>query len=129
MMDGTIEVESEYGKGSEFLVTLCMTKCYGTVSVPTEEKMEDISGFANLRVLLAEDNELNRQIAVEMLELLGVQAEVVEDGKQAVEAVLTHAPLYYDIVFMDIQMPVKNGYEAAREIRSSGMERIRELPI
>lgn len=64
-----------------------------------------------------------------MLELLGVQAEVVEDGKQAVEAVLTHAPLYYDIVFMDIQMPVKNGYEAAREIRSSGMERISELPI
>ncbi|QBE96455.1 ATP-binding protein [Blautia producta] len=129
MMDGTIEVESEYGKGSEFLVTLCMTKCYGRVSVPSEEKMEDISGFTNLRVLLAEDNELNRQIAVEMLELLGIQAEVVEDGKQAVEAVLTHAPLYYDIVFMDIQMPVKNGYEAAREIRGSGMERISELPI
>lgn len=91
--------------------------------------MEDISGFSALRALLVEDNELNRQIAVEMLELLGVQVEAAKDGQQAVEAVCSHPPLYYDIVFMDIQMPVKNGYEAAREIRDSGMERINELPI
>ena len=73
MMDGTIDVESVYGKDSRFLVTLCMTKCYGTVTVPVEGQMEDISGFSALRALLVEDNELNRQIAVEMLELLGVQ--------------------------------------------------------
>ena len=129
MMDGTIDVESVYGKGSRFLVTLCMTKCYGTVTVPVEGQMEDISVFSALRALLVEDNELNRQIAVEMLELLGVQVEAAKDGQQAVEAVCSHPPLYYDIVFMDIQMPVKNGYEAAREIRDSGMERINELPI
>ena len=129
MMDGTIDVESVYGKGSRFLVTLCMTKCYGTVTVPVEGQMEDISVFSALRALLVEDNELNRQIAVEMLELLGVQVEAAKDGQQAVEAVCSHPPHYYDIVFMDIQMPVKNGYEAAREIRDSGMERINELPI
>ncbi|MFR2692381.1 MAG: response regulator [Enterocloster bolteae] len=71
-----------------------------------------------------EDNELNRQIASEMLELLGVSVEMAENGREAVEAVCSHPALYYDAVFMDVQMPVMNGYEATREIRGSGTERI-----
>lgn len=90
---------------------------------PTEEN------FPTLRALLAEDNELNRQIATEMLEILHVRVEAAENGREAVNAVLSHPPLYYDIIFMDIQMPILNGYDAAREIRASGKERIDELPI
>ena len=88
-----------------------------------------MESFPEFRVLLVEDNEINRQIATEMLEMLGATVEIAVNGRQAVDAVCSHPALYYDIVFMDIQMPVLNGYDAAREIRSSGMERINELPI
>ncbi|MCD2493632.1 ATP-binding protein [Lacrimispora sp. NSJ-141] len=129
MMGGDIQVESEYGKGSRFMVTLRLIKCDEAAVPRHAEKVDVEEDFHGIRVLLVEDNELNRQIAAEMLELIGVQTETAEDGKKAVEAVCTHPPLYYDIVFMDIQMPVLNGYEAAKEIRKSGMERIEELPI
>ena len=130
MMGGEIEVTSEYHKGSRFTITLCLTKCDDASSAMAQEPAQpDGESFPQLRVLLVEDNELNRQIASEMLELMQVKVETAEDGRQAVEAVLSHAPLYYDLVFMDVQMPVMNGYEAARAIRASGLERIQELPI
>ena len=72
-------------------------------------------------MLLVEDNEINRQIATEMLEMLGATVEIAVNGRQAVDAVCSHPALYYDIVFMDIQMPVMNGYEATKSIRQ--MER------
>ena len=129
MMGGAIEVESRYGSGSRFTVTLCLTKRDSSLLPPTEERAHGVESFSALRVLLVEDNELNRQIAVEMLEILGARVEVAENGRQAVDAVCAHPPLYYDIVFMDVQMPVLNGYDATREIRACGMERISELPI
>lgn len=129
MMDGDIKVESEYGKGSRFLVTLCLTKCDAPATVTQKETPWTEESFSELRVLLVEDNELNLQIATEMLELLGARVEIAKDGRQAVEAVCSHTPLYYDVVFMDVQMPILNGYDAAREIRNSGIERIDELPI
>lgn len=129
LMGGSIQVESEYGKGSRFLVTLCLTKCDAPAVIQPVEARQAEAAFPRLRVLLVEDNELNRQIATEMLELLGARVEIARDGRQAVNAVLAHPPLYYDIVFMDIQMPVLNGYDTTREIRGSGMEKIDELPI
>lgn len=129
MMGGDIQIESGYGKGSRFTVTLCLTKCDVCTNDGKETEPQTNESFSELRVLLAEDNELNRQIAVEMLKLLGARVETARDGRQAVEAVVSHPPLYYDIVFMDIQMPVLNGYDATKEIRRSGMERIAELPI
>ena len=128
MMNGDLQVESEYGKGSRFVITICLTKC-GTPAVSQPEKHPTEENFPTLRALLAEDNELNRQIATEMLEILHVRVETAENGREAVNAVLSHPPLYYDIIFMDIQMPILNGYDAAREIRASGKERIDELPI
>lgn len=128
MMNGDLQVESEYGKGSRFVITICLAKC-GTPAVPLPEKQPTEENFPTLRALLVEDNELNRQIAAEMLEILRVRVETAENGREAVNAVLSHPPLYYDIIFMDIQMPILNGYDAAREIRASGKERIDELPI
>ena len=129
MMGGDIQIESEYGRGSKFTITLYLAKRDGSAFAKPAEAYREKESFAGLRVLLVEDNELNRQIATEMLELLGTQVEGVENGRRAVEAVRTHPPLYYDIIFMDVQMPVMNGYEAAREIRSCGRERIEELPV
>ena len=66
---------------------------------------------------------------MEMLSLLGATVDTAENGRVAVDMVLSHPPLYYDIIFMDIQMPVMNGYNAAQAIRSSQMAYIQELPI
>lgn len=129
MMDGDIQVESEYGKGSKFIITLYLTKCDASALTKPAETHCDSEVFAGLRVLLVEDNELNRQIAGEMLKLLGAHVESAENGEQAVNAVCSHPALYYDVVLMDVRMPVMNGYEAAKKIRACGMERIEELPI
>ncbi|WP_343209697.1 ATP-binding protein [Anaerolentibacter hominis] len=129
IMGGDIRVESEYGKGTRFFITLCFTKS----NASAESKPVEIDGegntIAGLRILLVEDNEINRQIAAEMLEMLGARIEIARNGNEAVEAVCSHPPLYYDLVFMDVQMPVMNGYDATRKIRSCKMERIEELPI
>ncbi|WP_195376585.1 ATP-binding protein [Anaerotruncus rubiinfantis] len=129
MMGGDIQVESAYGKGSRFQITICLSKCDVPTVMTPPEKHRVRDSFPGLRILLVEDNELNRQIAAEMLGLLGVSVEIAENGRQAVDAIFSHPPLYYDMVFMDIQMPVLNGYNATREIRESGLERIDELPI
>lgn len=129
MMGGSIQVESQYGKGTRFEVIICLNKCDETKGRERESQQEILTSLAGIRVLLVEDNEINRQIAAEMIELLGAETEWAENGKAAVEAVCSHPPHYYDIVFMDIQMPVMNGYDAARAIRDSGMKDIEDLPI
>ena len=85
--------------------------------------------FSGKRVLLVEDNELNIEVAAELLDVVGIQVEQALNGKLAVESVLGHEPNYYDLIFMDIQMPVMNGYEAARNIRFSGRKDLRTIPI
>lgn len=129
MMNGNIEIESEYGKGSRFIITICLTFANSPASAAPSEIMQLQESFSNLRILLVEDNELNRQIATEMLELLNANVEIAENGRQAVDIICSHSPYYYDIVFMDIQMPVLNGYDAAIEIRNSGIKDIDNLPI
>lgn len=89
-------------------------------------RQEDFSGK---RVLLVEDNEINIEVAQELLNIVGIQVETAMNGKLAVEAVKEKEPGYYDLIFMDIQMPVMNGYEAAAAIRASGREDLKQIPI
>jgi signal transduction histidine kinase/CheY-like chemotaxis protein len=87
------------------------------------------SGHKGTKVLLVEDNSLNTEIACELLSGLEVETENVYNGKEAVEKLTKMPKGYYDMIFMDIQMPVMNGYEAAEKIRSSGREDLKEIPI
>ena len=92
MMDGDIRVESEYGKGSRFTVTLCLDKCGNTGEAIQPAVSGPEAVCRGLRVLLVEDNELNRQIASEMLKLLGVRAEMAEMAARQWQAVCSTRP-------------------------------------
>ncbi len=136
LMSGDIHVETEAGKGSRFTVQLYLKilepqKAEKKAEKPSEKELVEsvAERFKGVRVLLAEDNELNAEIAIELMELAGIQTELAKDGKQAVEKVKEHPAHYFDLIFMDIQMPVMNGYEAAREIRAIEREDISSLPI
>jgi len=85
--------------------------------------------FSGKRILLVEDNELNAEIAVEILEMAGLTVETADNGRAAVERIAAVQPYYYDLVFMDIQMPIMNGYEATAAIRKLPREDTQTLPI
>ena len=92
----------------------------------TEERDVDLSGR---RILLAEDNELNREIAEQIIGCMGVQVESVTNGKEALDRFMGKRQGYYDLIFMDVQMPVMNGYDAARAIRALNREDAARIPI
>ena len=123
MIGGTIDVESALGEGSTFIVELPLRVMdeaaieeYTRSAESTAVVPEGID-FAGKRVLLVEDNEMNREIACDILSDAGLMVDEVEDGELAVKAVAEHGVEYYDFILMDIQMPVMNGYEATRAIR------------
>ena len=126
MMGGTIEVDSTPGKGSVFTVGLDF-RIDGTAEeeltlLPSEkaaqeQKEESVPDFSGRRVLLVEDNEVNREIAEELLRSMGIEVESACDGAQGLKAFDESAVGYYDAVLMDIQMPVMNGYQATEAIR------------
>ena len=132
LMDGTITAESKKGKGSVFTVTLPLKVAKDpeaaendNTNVPTEA----LPDTGKHRVLIVEDVEINREIVETLLEEYGFLTESVPDGHYAVEAVKNHPAWYYDLVLMDIQMPVMNGYDAARAIRAIPRADIPSLPI
>ena len=120
VMGGSISVESVKGKGTSFTVDLPM-KLVDAAPVPEIESAPESAAGDGLRILLVEDIEINRMLAETILEEAGFAVESAPDGCDAVEMFAKRPAGYYDLVLMDIQMPVMNGYEATRAIR--GMER------
>lgn len=138
MMQGSIEVKSQQGKGTEFLVSFTFRlQLEDDASKEASEKTREESGNAEDRevskltgrILLVEDVELNQEIAVAILGDAGFTVEVAENGKEAVDMVQRSQPGYYRLVLMDVQMPVMNGYEATKAIRMLENKELAAIPI
>ncbi|MDY3918410.1 MAG: ATP-binding protein [Candidatus Limivivens sp.] len=117
LMGGTISVESEKGKGSTFVVELPM-ELTDESNVQKQDLPAATANLKGIKILLAEDNDLNAEIASIQLEDLEMTVTRAADGKEAVTLFLENPPGTFDVILMDIMMPVMNGYEAARAIRA-----------
>ena len=128
MMKGTITVNSKVGVGSVFTVRVELKTGEGLAVEKKQMKLSNYS-FAGKRALMVEDNLINQEIGKSLLESAGVVVEVAENGADGVAALKKSKPGYFDIVLMDIQMPVMNGYQATRAIRALEDEQLRNVPI
>ena len=131
-MGGTIDVESELGQGScfEVLIELRIAEDR-TVALVTQEETDEQDGniLQGMRFLCAEDNELNAEILTELLKIEGAECTICENGEEVLKAFEQSAPGDYDMILMDVQMPVMNGYEATKAIRRSSHELAKTIPI
>ena len=131
-MGGTIDVESELGQGScfEVLIDLRIAEDRFVSSAEQAEKDEPAGNvLKEMRFLCAEDNELNAEILMELLKIEGAECTICENGKRVLVAFEQSAPGDYDMILMDVQMPVMNGYEATKAIRRSSHELAKTIPI
>ena len=130
IMGGTIKIQSEENKGTEITVQLCLHLAKAPGELPKTENVEyPAELFAGKRILLAEDNILNREIAVAILEKTGFKVDIAENGAIAVEKVKNSTKGYYAAILMDIQMPVMDGYAATRAIRALEDPVLANIPV
>lgn len=131
-MGGTIDVESELGQGSCFEVLLDLKIAEDrTAALAAQEETDEQDGniLQGMRFLCAEDNELNAEILTELLKIEGAECIICENGEEILKAFEQSVPGDYDMILMDIQMPVMNGYEATKAIRRSSHELAQTIPI
>ena len=131
-MGGTIDVESELGQGSCFEVILDLKIAEDrTVALAAQEETDEQDGniLQGMRFLCAEDNELNAEILTELLKIEGAECTICENGEEILKAFEQSAPGDYDMILMDVQMPVMNGYEATKAIRRGSHKLAKTIPI
>ena len=131
-MGGTIDVDSELGQGSCFEVLIDLKIAEDrTAALAAQEETDEQDGniLQGMRFLCAEDNELNAEILTELLKIEGAKCTICENGEEILKAFEQSAPGDYDMILMDIQMPVMNGYEATKAIRRSSHELAKTIPI
>ncbi len=133
LMGGTIEVKTQKGVGTEFIIRFEL-ECGSTDFDKEDEKADRLDeafeiDFSKMRVLLVEDMEINREIATVMLEGIGFKVESVMNGQEAVDRIVDSDKGYFDVVLMDIQMPVLNGYDATKKIRGLEDKYDNKIPI
>ena len=117
----TIIVNSKPNEGTDFRIVLDVERgeaCLEPKAIAAKSAPKREANVAGLRVLLAEDNELNREIAIALLERKGISVEAAENGQICVDKFIASAVGYYDAILMDLRMPVMNGYEATKVIRA-----------
>ena len=128
VMKGTISVQSRKGEGTEFSIILKFRINYNRESNKEEEK-RPLRSVNDRRILLVDDNEMNREIANIILSNIGYRVEEASDGSVAIDMLKKSKDNYYDAILMDIHMPVMDGYEATRKIRTMRRKGIRDIPI
>ena len=131
-MGGTIDVDSDLGQGSCFEVLLDLKIAEDrTVALAAQEETDEQDGniLQGMRFLCAEDNEINAEILTELLKIEGAECTICENGEEILKAFEQSVPGDYDMILMDVQMPVMNGYEATKAIRRSSHELAKKIPI
>ncbi len=131
LMDGTIEVQTELGKGTEFIVNLNFEIAQPEIETENlqDEQIESAVDFTKMKLLLVEDNEVNREIASLILTEYGFKLDTAENGQIAVDKIKNSAPGTFDAILMDIQMPMLNGYDATKKIRAIPDPQLANIPI